>query len=143
MPKVTKLQKIASADAPAGLPDEPSFGADQNRNCLFVLGYFVFVYLAMVLAFWMFGNITHLSDRRLDTMHNAQSATEIRDALAAEFGAPRWITLTLPSPIDVISNSAAAISNTVTDSVTNAAKDAITNGIKEGTTSAVNDALPK
>ncbi len=155
MARVTKLQKMAKdvpvqKDAPAvadvtaaGKPvsDEPAtMGTDQNRNCLFVLGYFAFVYLAMVAAFWMFGQITHQSDRRLDTMHSARTATEVRDALVAEFGTPSWLhsitTPTVPTASDIIQNSADAVGASITNSVT----DAVTNGIQQGAEQAVHDA---
>lgn len=155
MARVTKLQKI-SKDAPVkeGSPvaadistdsqqtsDEPAtIGADQNRNCLFVLGYFAFVYLAMVAAFWMFGQITHQSDRRLDSMRTARTATEVRDALVAEFGTPAWLhsitTPAIPSASDIIQNSADAVGTSITNTVT----DAVTNSIQQGAEQAVHDA---
>lgn len=149
MAPVTKLQKIAK-DAPAvadvtaatqPASDEPTtIGTDQNRNCLFVLGYFAFVYLAMVAAFWMFGQITHQSDRRLDSMRSARSATEIRDALAAEFGTPGWLQSvkapTIPTADGIIQNSVDAVGTSITNSVT----DAVTNGIQQGAEQAVHDA---
>jgi len=156
--KVTKLQKI-DQNKPVVEPSvvEPSTepaampGTDQNRNCLFVLGYFVFVYLAMVLAFWMFGQITHQSDRRLGELHNAQNAAEIRDALAAEFGTPSWLSAVitppkLPTAEEIISDSAAKLGDTITnatDSVTNATKEAVTSGVQEGADAAVQSVIPQ
>ena len=155
MARVTKLQKIEkepakkpieaapadTASTDAKIVDDPTaIGTDQNRNCLFVLGYFAFVYLAMVAAFWMFGQITHQSDRRLDSMRNARTATEVRDALAAEFGTPEWlhsvIRPAIPSASDIIQNSADAVGTSITNSVT----DAVTNGIQEGAEQAVHGA---
>lgn len=151
MTKVTKLQKIKTEQddpQPAESKNAPAVDAptlistDQNRNCLFVLGYFLFVYVSMVLAFWMFGQITHQSDRRLGQLHNAQNATEIRDALADEFGTPGWLTTVttppkLPTAEEIISESATKIGDTITDTVTDAAKNAITTGAQNGAAAAV------
>lgn len=143
MGKVTKLQKITPAkDAPKPTPapelpsEEIEHGTDQNRNCLFVLGYFVFVYAALVAAFWMFGLITHQADRRLTQLHEAQTAAEIRDALAAEFGSPRWLAglsaPKIPTTEDIIENNAKKIGESISNTVTNTVKDAVTTDIQDG-----------
>lgn len=163
MSKITKLTKIVPANetaktekAPPNKATETSqpkrssksepevIGGDQNKYCLIVVGYFIFIYLAMVASFWMMSSFTHQSDRTIDALRNAETPVEMRDQLVALFGAPKWLKIDAPSLSDAdqkMQEAVKSMQQSATDAATKAVTDSVTSGIKEGVQS-VNPTTP-